>query len=244
MSARPRPTLLPVRTPTRDEAALAAIAEHVERAGIKPGERLPPERELAEQLQVSRSTIREALKRWEGLGVVEMRKGSGTYLKVPVSTASIHMPLTIDRASDVATLLHTLEVRRALEGEAAAICARRATPEQIAEIGRRLDIMEAHHRKYGDAPEQDWEFHQSIFRATENPIFGQILASMRDAFHRFWENPLDMPDFAGRTFPYHRVMYDAIVRRDPDGARNAALTIIDMVDEDIRDADRRRGQTR
>lgn len=240
MSARLRSSLLPVRTTTRDEAALAAIAEHVERTGIKPGERLPPERELAEQLQVSRSTVREALKRWEGLGIVEMRKGSGTYLKVPVSTASIHRPLTIDRTSDVATLLHTLEVRRALEGEAAAICARRATAEQIAEIGRRLDIMEAHHTKYGDAPEQDWEFHQSIFRATENPIFGQILATMRDAFHRFWENPLDMPDFAGRTFPYHRVMYDAIVRRDPDGARNAALTIIDMVDEDIRDADRRR----
>src|SRR5690606_4482471 len=112
---------------------------------------------------------------------------------------------------------------------------RRAGPAEIGRIGATLERMEAVHARFGSAPEEDWDFHQSVYRATGNPIFEQIIASMRDAFHRFWENPLDMPDFAGRTFPWHRTMYEAIAARDPEGARAAALRIIDLVDEEIRE---------
>src|SRR4030095_16398729 len=108
---------------------VAALAKYVTSAGVLPGGRLPPERVLAEQLEVSRATVREALKQWEGLGIVEMRKGSGTYLKRTISPDSVHVPLIV-AGSDIASLLHALEVRRALEGEAAAICAQPAPREE------------------------------------------------------------------------------------------------------------------
>ena len=72
---------------------------------------------------MGRSTVREALKRWEALGIVEMRQGSGAYLRVAVSPNLLHVPLVLARPSKVKNLLQILQVRRALEGEAAAICA-------------------------------------------------------------------------------------------------------------------------
>src|SRR4051812_10480243 len=96
------------------------------REALGPGKKLPTERILAERLKVSRNTVREALTRWEGLGLVERRQGSGTYLKAAVSLDMLHMPLTLAAGNDFSSLMQTLEIRRALEAEAAALCAVRA----------------------------------------------------------------------------------------------------------------------
>jgi DNA-binding FadR family transcriptional regulator len=190
---------------------------------------------LCERLQVSRPTVREALKRWEALGIVEMRKGSGVYLRKPVGRNILHVPLVLSQLSKVKGLLYGLEVRRALEGEAAAICAASASPDRIAMIEKALVKMEAAHAK-GNSSEEDWEYHQSIIEATGNPLFTQIIQSMRDLVHQFWENPLQIPNFAEASFPFHRTMFDAIARRDPQAARAEALKIIDSVGQEIREA--------
>jgi len=72
--------LEPIATPTRGVAVLDAMAEMIERAGLKVGDLLPPEVAIASALGVGRSTIREALNRWEGLGLIRRRRGDGTYL--------------------------------------------------------------------------------------------------------------------------------------------------------------------
>ncbi|HET8729083.1 MAG TPA: FadR/GntR family transcriptional regulator [Alphaproteobacteria bacterium] len=235
---RPVPWLRPVRTQSRDTAVLEAMTEYVASAGIRPGERLPPERDLALRLGVSRSTIREALKRWQGLGIVEMRKGSGTYLRTPVEPGSVHLPLTI--AARAESLLLTLQVRRGLECEAAAVAARQATDDAIRDIEAKLLAVEEMHRRFGGAGQQDWEFHLAIYRATGNPLFEQIISQMHDAFHALFENPLKMPGFASRSFPLHREMFEAIRARDPDGAWRKAKAIIDITEEDVREAMRAR----
>ena len=89
--------LRPVRQKSRNEAVLDALTAFISDAQIEPGSKLPTERELTERLQVGRSTVREALKRWEALGIVETRKGSGTFLRMPVTPGDIHVPLTIQR---------------------------------------------------------------------------------------------------------------------------------------------------
>ncbi|MGP1395153.1 MAG: FadR/GntR family transcriptional regulator [Inquilinaceae bacterium] len=228
------PWLVPVQAQGRDGAVLDTLALFVFNTGIRPGERLPPERDLAERLGVSRATIREALKRWQGLGVVDIRKGSGTYLRTPVEPGAIHMPLTLVPKPE--TLLQTLEIRRALEGEAAFIAARGATPEALADIEAKLDRMEAVHRRYGGAGDEDWAFHRAIYEATGNPLFGQIIGQMHDALQIIFRNPLRVPGFASRSFPLHREMFDAIRTHDADGARAKALAIIDITEQDIRRA--------
>ena len=95
--------------------------------------------------------------------------------------------------------------------------------------------MEAAHAR-GDSSEEDWEYHQSIIAATENPLFTQIIQSMRDLMHQFWENPLKLPNFAAASYPFHRKVFEAIARHDVDAARAQALKIIDSVEKEIREA--------
>lgn len=227
--------LSPIKSQTLDSAVIDALAAYVEEARIGLGDKLPSERTLCDRLQVSRPTVREALKRWEALGIVEMRKGSGVYLRKAVGRNIVHVPLVLSRSSKVKDLLHGLQVRRALEGEAAAICASSASADRIAMIEKALDRMEAAHA-IGNSSEEDWEYHQSIIEATGNPLFIQIVQSMRDLVHQFWENPLQLPNFGKASFPFHRTMFDAIARRDPQAARAEALKIIDSTGEEIREA--------
>ena len=131
--------------------------------------------------------------------------------------------------------MQTLEIRRALEAEAAALCAERASPADIAEIERKLDIMEqAFRTRDGMSAEEDWEFHQAIYRVSGNPLFEQIIAAMHELFHRFWEHPLGVRDFGHASFPYHRTIYECIAARDPQGARAEALKLIATVEDDLK----------
>ena len=91
-------------------------------------------------------------------------------------------------------------------------------------------------RGAGDGSAADWEFHQSIFNSTGNPFFPQLIGSMRDLLHQLWENALELPDFAEASLPFHRTMYEAIRRRDPETARAEAWKLIDSVETEIREA--------
>jgi GntR family transcriptional regulator, transcriptional repressor for pyruvate dehydrogenase complex len=226
-------SLRPIETQTRDQAVLKALAAFIASDGLRPDDRLPTERVLAERLAVSRGTIREALKRWESLGIVAMRKGSGTYLLRAISPESLHLPLTLN-GSDLPNLFHMLEVRRALEAEAAAICAERATTAQIAVIRSHLEVMEPIF--FGDmetSAKADWAFHSSIIKAAANPLITQMLDAMRDLMQRFWEQPLGIPDFGHASFPFHRTMFEAIARGDASAARQETLKLLETVRDDL-----------
>lgn len=224
-----------VRPAKLEEEVLKSLSAFVDRAGFNPGDRLPSERALCEALGVGRSTVREALKRWEALGIIDRRQGSGIYLRAKVGPNIIHVPLVLAKPSKVRNLLQILQVRRALEGEAAAICAASASDEKVAAIGAALLRMEADHAA-GDGSAADWEFHQSIFNSTGNPFFPQIIQSMRDLLHQLWENALELPDFAEASLPFHRTMFEAIRRRDAAAARGEAWKLIDSVETEIREA--------
>lgn len=224
----------PIRARTRDDDVLDQLTAFVRGTGLGAGDRLPAEREMASRLRVGRSTVREALKRWQAQGLVEMRKGSGTYLKAAVDDDAVHLPITVRLKQD--RLLKALEVRRALEAEAAAIAAAQGDEPAIAAIGVRLEAMEAVHRRYGEAPAEDWEFHLSIYRATGNPLFLQLISALYETFFSFFTNPLNQPGFASRSFALHRELYEAIAARDPEAARAKALAILRITEEDVRAA--------
>src|SRR5215469_17322469 len=87
--------LEPVPSIDRKSAILDALAGFIQKKELQPGEQLPSERELMEHLRVGRSTIREVIRHWLALGIVEVRKGSGTYLKRPVGPNTVYLPLSI-----------------------------------------------------------------------------------------------------------------------------------------------------
>ena len=213
----------------------AALAEFVNRAGLKAGSRLPAERELMAALGVGRSTIREVIRKFQALGVIDSRKGSGNYLLKPISGATVHMPISIEAESLRDALLMTLEVRRGIEVEASMAAARRRTEEDIETMRLRLEEMERVHLAEGTSGKADLAFHLSIYDATHNSLFKQLLEQMREGFERFWSKPFDRPDFASRSFPFHRTLFNAIVAADAVGARQETLKILAIVEEDIKD---------
>lgn len=212
-----------------------ALSGFISQENLKAGDRLPTERELMEALGVGRSTIREVIRRYQALGVMETRKGSGTYLLKPISAGTIHMPLTLDAVDLRDALMQTLEVRRGIEVEAATVAARRRTSGDIAIIEEKLDEMERVHLSAGTSGPEDLAFHLAIYDATHNPLFRQLLEQMREAFERFWSRPFNRPDFARRSFPYHRTLFNAIAAQDTEAARRETLKILDVVEEDIKE---------
>jgi len=227
--------LTPLPTHDRTRQVIDALSDFIEKTKLKSGERLPSEREMMTALSVGRSTIREVVTHFQALGVMETRKGSGTYLLKPVSKTTLHMPLSMDTPHLRDALLQTLEVRRGIECEAGMVAARKRTDEDLAVIEARLDEMERVHIAKGTSGPEDLAFHLAIYDATHNPLFKQLLEQMRGTFERFWTHPFERQDFARRSFPFHRTLFDAIVSRDPEAARVETLRILDVVEEDIKE---------
>lgn len=226
---------MPLPPMDRARQVIEALATYIDQANLKSGDRLPAERELMAALAVGRSTIREVIRHFQALGVVEARKGSGTYLLKPVTTATVHMPLSFETVHTRDVLLQTLEVRRGIECEAGMVAARKRTDGDLANIEAKLDEMERVHLSKGTSGPEDLAFHLAIYEATHNPLFGQLLEQMRGAFERFWEKPFNRPDFARRSFPFHRTLFNAIADRDPERARAETLKILAVVEEDIKE---------
>lgn len=219
----------------RTKDAIQIVADHISKSGLKPSDRLPTEHEFMGALGIGRSTVREVMRHFQALGVVETRRGSGSFLRRSISAATVHLPLSFDPGPVRDGLLRTLDVRRGLEVEASMLAANRAERADIERMRETLEEMERVHLEKGTAGREDLAFHLSIYDATHNPLFGQLLEQMREAFELFFEKPFDRPDFARRSFPYHRELFDAIAGRDPAKAREKTLNILAIVEEDIKD---------
>jgi DNA-binding FadR family transcriptional regulator len=227
--------LKPLPMMDRTQQVIDALSDFIEVAKLQAGDRLPAERELMAALSVGRSTVREVITHFQALGVMETKKGSGTYLLKPISKATIHMPLSMDTPHLRDALLQALEVRRGIECEAGMVAARKRTAEDIAIIEEKLDEMERVHIAKGASGPEDLAFHLAVYDATHNPLFKQLLEQMRGTFERFWTHPFDRHDFARRSFPFHRTLFNAIVAGDPEAARAETLKILDVVEEDIKE---------
>ncbi len=224
--------LAPLRTPTKGVAVQDALVAMIEQAGLGIGDRLPPEVALATTLGVGRSTIREAMNRWEGLGIIRRRRGDGTYLTARVQSSKGPLPTMIRLEGEA--LLRLLEVRRVLETGTVRRAALLAAPDQRRDIASLCDEL----LRVVDAGlpyrAADWAFHGAISDATGNPLFGQLLVHLDHAFERSEDAPFSRNAFGLASFPLHRDLSDAILHSDPDGAEAAIHAIIDSVASEIR----------
>lgn len=224
--------LEPLETRTRGVAVLDALADMIDRAGLKIGDRLPPEISLAATLGVGRSTIREALNRWEGLGIIRRRRGDGTYLSARVQTSRGMVPTMIRLEGEA--LLRLIEVRRALENDVVRKATLHATKAQRDKISRLCDLLLIEVDARRPWRKADHAFHGAIYDASGNPMFGQILSRLDQALERSAESPFGRDEFGLQSFPPHRHLADAIVAADPDAACAAINHILDIVEDEIK----------
>ncbi len=225
--------LEPLDRGVRGGAVLDALAVMIARAGLCVGDRLPPEVQIAHSLGVGRSTIREALNRWEGIGLIRRRQGDGTYIAAPVPDPDGPVPFVVRLEGEA--VLRLLEVRRTLEVGVVRLAAERAPPLARREIGRLaatlLEIVAAR----GSYRAADKLFHQAICDASGNPLFAPMLSRLDQAFERADDSPFNRNAFGRHSFPAHRALADAIIAADPDTAEAACKAIIDSVAGEVRD---------
>ena len=229
-------SLRPLRRDGYASRILQSLTAYIEATGLTVGDRLPTERTLAAQLGVSRPTIREALQTWQGMGVVEIRKGSGTYLAQDIRATSLHVPVTVDLGREA--VLYSLELRRAIETDAARLAVRRGRPEDVARLRAALEAMETAYAAHGFAIRQDREFHEALYLASGNPlylqIFRQLITRVSEGFNASDDNPFVTRPFADESQPDHRVLYEAVAAGDADAAAAAVTRILDFVETTLR----------
>ncbi|WP_323014924.1 FadR/GntR family transcriptional regulator, partial [Devosia sp.] len=215
--------LEPLQNRSRIEAVLEALSTMVAQTGMKVGDKLPAEVQLAQQLGVGRSTMREALNRWEGLGIIRRRRGDGTYLAAAVLAPSGTVPIMVQLVGE--QILRLLELRRCLETAIARKAAQRATDLQKREITALCDRLLESVERGKPSFELDNLFHNAIADATGNPVFGHALRQVKQVIVNTHDSPFPEADFALDSYPPHRDLAVAVCAGDADGAE-AAVHII------------------
>ena len=212
----------PVKSTRIYEEIVRQIRQMIAEGRLKSGDRLPPERDLAEKFVVSRTSVREALRTLESLGLVEIRPGEGTFVR-RVSVESLVQPLAAVVASQREAIGELFEARRLLEPAIAALAAARATPEERYEMERILDEQAKEVASGGTGMAQDAQFHAAIGAAAHNRAITRIASAIIDLLAQSREESLNTPGRPDRSHQDHRRVLQAIARRDADGARTAML---------------------
>jgi GntR family transcriptional regulator, transcriptional repressor for pyruvate dehydrogenase complex len=222
----------PVRATRTFEAAIEHLTEAIERARLRPGDRLPNEAELAIALGISAPTLRQALRVLEAAGVLSVRRGKGGGI-VLVSDL-VHTPAVAGAvALEEGAVAETLRARRVLERAVALEAAERATPDDLAELERTIDLLERH---LGDRPavmRADAAFHRALVRACHNVTIqaamrglGRAIAPIRDAYSGGLATDR-------RTLDVHRRQLDAMRRRDRQGLEHVLDEHFAMLEEAV-----------
>jgi GntR family transcriptional repressor for pyruvate dehydrogenase complex len=219
-----------VQTTTAVAEVTRRLLDYFTSGTVEPGTRLPAERQLAQSMGVGRSAIREALAALEVLGVVDVRPGSGTYLRGSTSellpqTLSWGMLLGEPKTRELIGVRHGLEV------QVARLAATAITDEQLAELATQLKIMRASRSDFEAFVAADMIFHRVLTAGAANVLLEQILQSVRSLLRVWVERALNDARHAQLTCTEHAAILAALRARDPDAAAEAMSVHMDSAGE-------------
>ena len=209
------------------------VARQLERMILKklhPGDKLPSERELAETLGVSRSSIRDAIRSLELIGLVEPRQGSGTVVR-EISADTVMNPLTSVLRHKVELVTELIDFRKMLEPPLAARAAIHATSEELEEMDEILRRQETKFRGRQLAIEEDSEFHYAIAMASGNTVVLKMLDVLMDLLRDTRERSLQTEGRPQKSLAGHKKVLLAIKKRDAEGAKAAMRRHIEDIEE-------------
>lgn len=190
---------------------------------LKPGDKLPSERQLCEELGVSRAILREALKGLDLMGVVQIKHGGGTFIREDINARLVAQPLrfiSID-AEMGKTILELLETREAIESVAAGLAAQKITEERLNVIQDGFKNMKAafDKRDWDTMSKLDMDFHITLCEASENSILCQIEKSIQNMLLRAMETTIYIPTAGALAIEYHEKIINAVSNHDAETAQ-------------------------
>ncbi len=181
----------------------------------KAGDRIPSENELTKILNVSRVSVRSALQRLSSLGIIETRRGEGSFVCELSATQHLNSMIPV-LALSVTDRRHMFEFRKMVEVESAALAALRATPEQIRRLEEANRLM-AEAREEETAAKMDLEFHRLLAEATQNPIILRVFDILRDFYLQLFHTNISIMGVSGTK--QHQKIIGAVQARDGAAAR-------------------------
>ncbi|HEY3110568.1 MAG TPA: FadR/GntR family transcriptional regulator [Chloroflexota bacterium] len=193
--------------------------------GLRPGDKLPSERELMARLSVGRSSLREAIKSLTAFGVIEVAVGSGTYV-ANGDTSLLTRPLSWSLLIGERSTRDLIEARRILEVELVGLAAERATEAELAVIAEKLALMSVSLENAEAFARYDLEFHLAIAAAAHNQVLYQVMDTLRHVLRAWfvkafpWGDPSEM-------MARHRRIHEAIAAHDVAAARRAVAEHVD-----------------
>ncbi|GAB4393969.1 MAG: FadR/GntR family transcriptional regulator [Kiloniellaceae bacterium] len=205
---------------------IEALRREIESGDLKPGDKLPTEQALIKQYGVSRTVIREAIAGLRADGLLEPRQGVGVFVLEPAA-GNAELPLLTLPTRKISDIIESLELRTAVEVEAAGLAAARCSPAQEAEIHSRLEAFEARVKAGETTEAEDFAFHVAVAEAANNQRFKEFLAFLgrrtipRSQLRRAAGGSIEPLASDEELYREHCAIFEAILARDPDAAREA-----------------------
>ncbi|WP_188702992.1 FadR/GntR family transcriptional regulator [Microbacterium nanhaiense] len=220
------------------DAAIDKIKDMIVRGELGPGDRLPPEKELAARLGLSRSSMREAVKALEVIRVLDVRRGDGTYVTSLQPALLLEAISFVTDMHDDDSLLEIFGVRRVLESHATALAAQRASAEDVSDLEREIASL-PEGADIETLVEHDLRFHRDIIALAGNTYLSGLLESLtsQTVRARVWRG-LTESGAVERTLAEHRALTDAIAAGDAELAEALAIAHVSGVESWLRRAAR------
>lgn len=229
--------LKPLKKRTLAEDIISSIKGLVDSKEIKPGDKLPGERELSEQLQVSRASVREALRALSFAGIISIKPGDGTYLNEGTGqsfTELLNRKLGMFiKKNDFLTLM---EARRVLETQLAKFSAERATPDAIKILEENVNKME---KDFDDSEifiDEDIKFHVTIAEAADNEILSLAMETVRELLLDVQKLVSETSEIRIRSLGYHKRILESIKKGDSEEAAKVMDEHLADVEECVKEA--------
>lgn len=225
----------PVETNRVSDSTIDQILSLITSGQLQPGDQLPSERTLIKRLEVGRTSLREALRALEAIGIIEVRPGVGSFVKnlsPATAMSSQWIPWLVTHEPEIMELV---ELRQALETRAASLAAERANAEQRDAIRATLRQMEQAIAD-GDMPatiEADKSFHEALAAASHNSLIADVLRLANNALAETREAVLSLPNRPTKSLAEHWLVWEAIEAHDPVKAEETVLNHISGVVNDI-----------
>jgi GntR family transcriptional repressor for pyruvate dehydrogenase complex len=210
------------------EDLVSQVQGLIEQDRLRPGDKLPPEHELARQFDVSRTVVREAVRALEEKGLVEVKHGSGVYITEP-SIDSVTSSLALQLRVSESSVMPLLEVREILEVEIAGLAAERATKQDQEQMERALRLEAELLDSHDEYVEADLRFHELLTKATHNEVLPILLSPLAELLRESRRVTSEPPGSAELSLQGHREILEAVNNRDKEEAREAMRQHFRMV---------------